>query len=408
MTSSEIKWAPIIPLVGGFPIGAELAIGSPPEYVGSYSGFWGNDQHYMNYLNNIRGLNVPYVNFTENLDYKNPVDIVVATPPCAALSALNTGASAEVKGSGCAKNEWMYQAAQDAIIRSDPKVILIENAPALSTNKGKGVADKLYEIAKSNGRSLLLYKTSTSYHGIPQNRDRTFAVIVKSKDCPKFDWYERERVSFAEHLKSANGSLSEMIVNPNISTEPYGMFIEYKTGLDRREVMIRDKFTTAFNWVNDHKLLHEAVEWFKTNNMEKAIRAGEHAIMKFSQGKGIWDGSTHVFGEAMNAVIGRNMHDTMHPTESRSLSYREIMHMMGLPDDFELVDPKKNLNHLAQSVPTCTARDVVLESMKFIRGELEFFSGYDYVKQDNHNEKITNHLTGVLIKETPNLFELAA
>jgi hypothetical protein len=49
-----------------------------------------------------------------------------------------------------------------------------------------------------------------------------------------------------------------------------------------------------------------------------------------------------------------------------------------------------------------TARDVVLESMKFIRGELEFFSGYDYVKQDNHNETVYDHSTGkVILKPQP-------
>ena len=32
------------------------------------------------------------------------------------------------------------------------------------------------------------------------------------------------------------------------------------------------------------------------------------------------------------------------------------MHLMGLPHDFT-IDSAKNINHIAQNVPTCTARD---------------------------------------------------
>lgn len=77
----KITWAPLIPLIGGFPLGAELAIGHGPEFVASYEGFWSNDQHYMNYQNNILGRNLEYVNLTLNQDFKTNVDIVVATPP---------------------------------------------------------------------------------------------------------------------------------------------------------------------------------------------------------------------------------------------------------------------------------------------------------------------------------------
>lgn len=79
--NENIKWASIIPLIGGFPVGAEMAIGKPPDYVGSYTGFWGNDQHYIHYLNETRGLDVPYINFSEDSGFKHEVDIVVATPP---------------------------------------------------------------------------------------------------------------------------------------------------------------------------------------------------------------------------------------------------------------------------------------------------------------------------------------
>lgn len=81
MKKEDITWAPLIPLIGGGPLGAEEAIGKPPEFVASYTGFWANDSQYMNYQNNTLGRNIPYINLTENQDFKQKVNIVIATPP---------------------------------------------------------------------------------------------------------------------------------------------------------------------------------------------------------------------------------------------------------------------------------------------------------------------------------------
>ena len=70
----------------------------------------------------------------------------------------------------------------------------------------------------------------------------------------------------------------------------------------------------------------------------------------------------------------------MHPTQPRGMSHREIMHLMGLPSDFNL--QTKRLNDVAQNVPTCTARDMTHEVVKYLRGELED-SGFSNYKQDN-------------------------
>ena len=44
---SDITWAPLIPLIGGLPLGAEKATGKPPEAIYSYEGFEANDGQYV-------------------------------------------------------------------------------------------------------------------------------------------------------------------------------------------------------------------------------------------------------------------------------------------------------------------------------------------------------------------------
>lgn len=378
---NDITWAPIIPLIGGLPLGAEAAMGKNPEAIYSYAGFQGNDSHYVNYKGGVE-----YIQIDENMP-KRKVNIIVATPPCAGLSQLNTGKSESAKGATADVNKWMYQVLRDGVEKFDADVIIGENAPALYTNKGKPVADEMLRIAREYGYSMSLYKTTTSLHGIPQNRDRTFYFYWKSDKAPIMNWYKEPRKNFLEHISEIDDNTlqQDLIINPKIGDEPYFNFIKHHTGKNPRDMILGDGHNTAFNYVNKNGLLEQALEWFKETNDENGIKYATHALKKFSQGLGIWDGSTHVFGDAMNAVIGRNMNDTIHPIHDRSLTIREALHMMGFPHDFELLGGRKNCNHIAQNVPVCTAKSMVQEAVKFLNGELEM-SNTDFVKQNNHNQ----------------------
>jgi hypothetical protein len=92
-----------------------------------------------------------------------------------------------------------------------------------------------------------------------------------------------------------------------------------------------------------------------------------------------------VFTGYTSAITGKNIEITLHPKEQRYLTTREIMSMMGLPNDFELVTP--NIVHITQNVPVCTAKDMTDQVIKFINGNLEL-SESTYIKQDNIKQHI--------------------
>lgn len=308
---------------------------------------------------------------------------------------MNTGKSEEAKGATSSKNEWMYRVFEEAIDRFQAKAVVVENAPSLFTNKGRGVANNLFDICNKRGYSLTLYKTSTKYHGIPQARDRTFAIGWKSEVAPLMSWYKRPRKNFQEYLQEVTPDMlhQDLIINKKLDDEPYFKFLKSKTNLNPRDVIIESGNITVFNYINKSGLLQEANEWMHEVGDQRGIKVSDHAIKKFQDGKGIWDSSTHVFNECMNAVIGRNLADTIHPTEDRSLTVREALHMMGFPHDFELVGGLSKMNHIAQNVPVPTSCDIHTEIAKFVRGELPM-SDTNYLRQDNHNEKMMNDALG--------------
>merc|ERR1719319_39510 len=112
----------------------------------------------------------------------------------------------------------------------------------------------------------------------------------------------------------------------------------------------------------------------------------EHCMNKKSMGKGYWDDSPRFHDRSMGALMSKSMFTAVHPTQDRYLNVREMMHIMGLPHDFE-IDHVKNINHIAQNVPVNTAKDMADEVKLFCEGKLPL-TGYSFLKQDNMTRTI--------------------
>ena len=59
----------------------------------------------------------------------------------------------------------------------------------------------------------------------------------------------------------------------------------------------------------------------------------------------------------------------------------------GMPNDFELLDPKRNLNHVCQNVPVRTAMDMAYEVKEALSGNREYLDAKN-VFQHNHSKKV--------------------
>ena len=396
-----MKWMTMIPLIGGSAMGCHQATGKKPLGHLSYSPFKKNDSHLVNYWDDV-----PYYNIDidDTIHLPREVDFVNSVCPCAGLSMLNSGGSSNSekgRGSDAIQNQWMYKSAEWVLDAVQPKVLWGENAPGLFTKIGEGVVEKLKKIAKEYDYSFSLYKTNTELHGIPQRRIRTFYFFWKSPTVPMMEYISKDCKSLEEYLKliPKNATQQDESILPGKVTElfrPYDFIL-------RKEKITHEQFTekigkgTLFNYLIDNKLLDECIDWLKINYPNEGFskRADkkntfidnlEHIKKKLSMGLGFWDSSPHFFSHSYNALIARNMVNGVHPTENRYLNLREMIHLMGMPNDFEL-DDIKNINHIAQNVPVTTAKDMTLQVMKFLNNELKM-TDYDFMKVDNVSRKI--------------------
>lgn len=394
------KYGSIIPLVGGESLGSSMATGKKPDFLLSFTPFAWNESFLRDYWPDV-----PYFNLDEFLEGENPrnlnelsdyfkdVDFINAVPPCAGLSSLNAscGRSEKSRGADAVQNEWLYKSSRFILEHVKPKVLWGENAPALFTKTGKGVADKLAEIAKEYGYSFSLMKTNTLHHGIPQKRERTHYFFWNSETAPIMNYYHRDLKSLNTYLNQLPKGLEhENDVN---QSNIFDKFPSYKWLLDKLDVKDHATFVEEHGTCTLHGYIvwkgmgEEAIKYIESiDPNHNELRYIRHAMKKVNDSKGWWDASPHFFKDHFNALVARNMWCGTHPVEERFLNVREMIWLMGHPWDFNLRRNENggvSTNVIAQNVPVLTSRDWCLEVMKFINGELPR-SNEIYLRQNNN------------------------
>ena len=92
-----------------------------------------------------------------------------------------------------------------------PKAFVFENAPGLYTDVGEPVRNLLMEIAKKYDYAITFYKTNSIYHGIPQNRPRTYTIMVPGNKAPILEYFDKPLPSILDFLSTipTNASLQD-------------------------------------------------------------------------------------------------------------------------------------------------------------------------------------------------------
>jgi len=386
-TNTDFKYITIMPLIGGLTLGNYAATGNKPEAIIRFDNF-SNENWLQDYWPDVPAHSFPLLESVD--DYQMPeidgVDFCSAVPLCSGLSMLNSSVG---RGSEAPQNDWIYLTTELALKNYRPKALIGENAPNLFSGTGEGVAQKLFDIAKKYNYSLTLYKTSTHLHGVPQQRNRTFYIFWDSPYSPILNWYNRQHTPLEEYLKEVPewATLQDVYPAEELHTCGYFDFLITKLGTDWRNKITE---TSVLKWVQKENLWDEIDQHLKTLPIEKFPRVDkeiglfERKKLKVDDGKGYWDFTATLRFDKVNAVISKNKM-YVHPTEDRTLNIRELMHLMGLPHDFQVTHAM--WHQITQNVPVRTSTDMTNEILKFLRGELPF-SDARFVKQSNISQTI--------------------
>jgi site-specific DNA-cytosine methylase len=389
----KIRWCGLQILTGGAYFGTEDAIGHPAEFIISYPGldkivykkdgsinYMYNERHPLEYLKNKNRL-PQYIHFNRkmfddfnNLDnielistdyskissknkiYNSNLDLAIAVPVCSGLSGANTADHGKEDSS---KNNNMKFLAQFTLEKLQPKVYIFENAPGLFTNKGKAVRDYLNSIADKYKYSITYVKTDTQLHDNIQQRVRTFVIfwkqlnnvaippIINGENIPN-----NSVIDFLARIpKNATQNDTDHLANYFIKENSYEFeFLKQKYGKDWRKIVGRCRFK---GFIVFNNLVDEFIAYANNDSITKQYK---HCVDKKAIGKGYFDRSHFICpNDHMPTIYHGNTWSMIHPTEPRHFTFREIMHCMGMPNDFDYLDSYRTFGSIiGQNVPART------------------------------------------------------
>ena len=391
-----IRHAGIVPLIGGELLASDEAYGVKPEYIMSYGAFANNERHLLNHYKKD-GYDVPYhVLDSENAPQKiETVDIVSSVCPCAGLSNYHHS-----YGEHNQNNQWMEKTTRYVLEQVRPKVLWGENAPALATNVGKFMRDKLRQISDEAGYNMTIYITKSLLHGSPQIRRRSFYFFwrrdVFDNMVPVFNTYNRKYPTIRQLLESVKSNFQVEPINQKIPSKDdpyYDYFLrEVKGGMSHTDFSATlgpDTFDRPSYSIEGEMLAqgitYEKIgKWMRSQGKDREADKCDRRHAKLSSGKNVMMRGTIVPVDHIGAFVVHMPSVITHHVEDRYVNYREAMTIMGLPQDYELLDPRQSTNHICQNVPFLTAKDMATEVLATINGERNMEKA-SYMLQSNLN-----------------------
>lgn len=395
-----------MPLIGGMALANYRVTGEKPVAVLSYGAFAKNESNLHNYWpdENYYLLDEETNTLKEKIEFGH-IDFVSSVCPCAGMSCLNTA----TRSCDNETNNWLYKVADFTLGTIKPDVYWGENAPGLYSEQNASVIEKLRGYCKKYGYTFSIIKTDTYLHGIPQHRVRTFFFCWKGNRTPLISWRNEKSEPFRTWILDKNKGIQSdhWFLNPN----PFELYPEMYWLMERNSLNTYSDYVnmfyeldekypqyslkTPYDYIQKFDLWAEYRSWLEKYpykdrpEAENGSRTPWYYVNyrwdKVKKGMGYFARQPIVYKDATNAIISKNMHFILHPVESRFLSTREIMALMGLPDDFELIS--NNLQNVTQNVPVKTASDITEEVVKYLNGDLEMTNS-DFVMQNNMTQKI--------------------
>jgi site-specific DNA-cytosine methylase len=273
----------------------------------------------------------------------------------------------------------MITGAEQAMKFSEPRCIIVENAPKLFTPYGVPFAQRIANLAANYNYSMSMVKTSTIHHGLPQDRPRTFYFLWRGNKAPILNQISKAYTPFHEFMLNGDFPTSDLASKKAPpSTDPYWQFIVSKNpSLSKQEIL--QKYagkTTVSVWmtIRRNDWIDDAILFMKAHGYEKQETWLKYAKGKLAQGLGVMDASVKMSWEKTRSLMWQTAPHTMHPFEDRWLSVTELLTLMGFPYDFYSKAPisQKDHNVICQNVPVCTAADWINEIAESFDGNREW------------------------------------
>lgn len=275
----------------------------------------------------------------ENLEKIKDVDVLIATPPCQGMSVANH----KKRNDEILRNSLVTESIR-LIRKILPKFFIFENVPAFL----KTICTDMDGIERPIGEAIdrhlsddySIYSKVINFkdYGVGSSRTRTLVVGVRS------DW--SDSVSPLELFPDASGerTLRELIghlkplkqwgeIDPRDIYHAFRVYPEYM----RSWISNIKEGESAFENTDPERIPHRMVDGKRIVNQQKN---GDKYKRQY------WDRVAPCIHTRNDQLASQN---TIHPSDDRVFSIRELMLMMTIPESFKWTDiPVETLNSLSE------------------------------------------------------------
>lgn len=311
----------------------------------------------------------------ETEHHLSDIDVVVATPPCQGMSSINYKKNNEIH-----RNSLVVEAVS-LIDKINPNYFIFENVRKFLNTLCIDEFDNIIEI-----ESLILDRLGKKYnifsqvinfkdYGVPSSRPRTIVIGTKKdldflSPLDIFPLPEKE-ISFKKACRglSSLNNIGETTDDELHFFRPYPEYMrEWITSLNEGE--------SAFNNV-------ESKRPYKIVNEQKVPLKSSHLGNKFR--RLYWD-------RPASCVTTRNDQlaatDTIHPSDDRVLSIRELMRVMTIPKTFKWLRPGESVHKKEMLIRQCIGEAVPTKIMyKMAKKISDCIDVSEYLSREDINYK---------------------
>lgn len=270
---------------------------------------------------------------------QNPLDVLIATPPCQGMSVAN-----HKKGNELLRNSLIVESIE-WVMNIQPKFFIFENVRSFLKTPCTDIDGESREIGEAIELNLAgryhIHSTIVNFkdYGCPSSRTRTIVVGVR-KDLKEITPYD-VLPEFTEHIPSLKDTIGHLPALGNMGDiwekDIYHNFKSYNPTMEDWITDIMEG-QSAFDNQDHEKVPHKKVGALKIFNANKN---GDKYRRQF------WDRVSPCIHTRNDILSSQN---TVHPKDNRVFSIREVMLMMSVPDNFAWTDiPFNKLNLLSTS-----------------------------------------------------------
>jgi len=304
----------------------------------------------------------------ENID---KVDVIMATPPCQGMSTANYK-----KGDEINRNSLVVEAIH-LVNNIEPRIFVFENVRAflntMCIDKDEEMLGIKECIYKNLGHKYNIYHKVINFmdYGVPSSRPRTIVIgTLKSElNITPLNLFplKRKRIT----VRDAIGDLQSLQYGQRDENDLYHSFRVYPSYMQEWIHELKEG-ETAFNNSSD-KVPYKIVD-----GKRQILKSG-HMGNKFC--RMFWDNPAPCITTRNDQLASQS---TIHPSDDRVLSIRELMRVMTIPDSFCWVDKETKTNIdksetlIRQSIGEAVPTEIIRTIAYNIKQMLDFD---DFIKE---------------------------